>query len=165
MKACRFCGGMIQDEALKCRHCGGWQNPEDEPRRAEPALDESAFLAVKIYAYLLMGFAALYSLGMIVFFIWFRAGDSGPFGAAELISITVFLGTAAGLVFLALGLLKRKRIAYSINIVLLALALIGWILMMVFYKGSRSRYSLLGATIYAGGWLAYFAVKKKWFTN
>lgn len=165
MKACRFCGGMIQEEALKCRHCGGWQNPEDEPKRAGPAADDSAFLATKIYAYLLMAFAALYALGMVIFFIWVRDGDSISFGAPELVIIAVFLATAAGLVFLALGLLKRKRIAYFINIVLLALALVGYILMMVFYKNAPSRYSLLGGTLYAGGWLAYFAFKKKWFTN
>lgn len=42
---CRFCGGEVPRDALKCRHCGEWLSEEmraEHRRRAEPAANPPA---------------------------------------------------------------------------------------------------------------------------
>jgi|GEM_PF-1303791 len=162
MKACPICAQMIQDEAVKCRHCGGWLDKEKEAKLAEAA--EIAKLgAVKIYSYLLMVFAALYALGMIIALIVSGGGSSGSFGFSLLLPILMILAIVGALIFVALGLLKRKRIAYILNIILLAIGFISGILMLVFAKVPNSLSASVSVILIAGAWLAYFISKRSLF--
>jgi hypothetical protein len=176
MKACPFCAQMIQDEAVKCRHCGGWLNKEEEARLAEAAAVGSKLLAVKIYSYLLLVQAALYGLGMIIVLIARGSGLSGSFGPTGLVFVLLILGIDGLLIFVALGLLKNQRVAYILNIVLLALGLIGGLLMLVLLRIPNNGTGAAGAPgqgqvlsvslsliILTGAWLAYFISKKRLF--
>jgi hypothetical protein len=163
MKACPFCAQMIQDEAVKCRHCGGWLNKEEEARLAEAAAVSSKLLAVKIYSYLLLVFAAVFGLGMIIGVIASGASSSGSPGFTELLPILLILAMVSGLIFIALGLLKRKRLAYLLNIILLAMGFISGVLMLVFIKIPNARLTPLPTILLTGAWLAYFVNKKRLF--
>ena len=176
VKACPFCSQMIQDQAIKCRHCGGWLDKGEEAKQAEAAAKSSTPLAVKIYSYLLMVMAATYALVMIVAHIVGGSGVPGSFVATGFIFILLLLGVDGVLIFVALGLMKGKRIAYILNIVFLALGLIGGLLLLVFLEIPREGVGAAGAPprgqalsgflsliIMTGGWLAYFVSKKRFF--
>jgi hypothetical protein len=180
MKACPSCAQMIQDEAIKCRHCGGWLD-QDEAKRAEAAVESPKLVAVRIYSYLLLVFAALYALGMIIILLVSRrSGLSGSFGGPELIMLLMILGICGGVVFLALGLMKRKRIAYILNLVVLAMGLITGIIMLVLLIVPNSPLTAMPESptpaagrvsaifpfiILTGAWLAYFISKRRLFMN
>jgi len=178
MKACPVCAQMIQYDAIKCRHCGGWLS--EEAKQAAAAAESSKLVAVKIYSYLLLVVAGLYALAMFVVFVARGSGVSGSSGVPELIMILMILGICGGLVFLALGLMKRKRIAYILNLILLAMGLITGIILLVFLIMPKSPLTdmpesptsavrrtsvIFPLIIVPGAWLAYFISKRRLFLN
>jgi hypothetical protein len=123
----------------------------------------SIFTLGKIYMYLILASSSL--IGVIAIYLLGFGGifkGLGSIGPTEIILLLFIIPITGLWFFVAIGLLKRKKIAYTINYALLAIGLIVSIIALLLGRVFIERLPYL---VWCGGWLMYFSGKRRYFNR